>query len=247
MTTKAMKAFAGFEIKDADRGEVEAIIATLGVVDRDGDVIRKGAIPHGVPVAMSGWGHDAVFGSRPVGKGTIVIDGNRAIFKGRVFLNTAAGRETFEVLKEMGRDQEWSWGFHVAGDESPTEAERKQGARRALTKTAPFEVSPVIIGAGIGTGTVAVKQADGGGDDEVVDVGDSSEKPGNDQGGECDAHLTDTATVIDTKAAEDEAITKEAERLAAEAKAVADARIEAESATVASDFERITRNMKKYA
>lgn len=236
------KSFAGFEIKDADKGEVEAIIATLGVVDRDGDIIRKGAIPDGAKVSMSAWGHDAVFGNRPVGKGTVHIDGNRAIFKGRIFLNTAAGRETFEVLKEMGRDQEWSWGFHVKGSEVPTDEERKQGAFRILTKTDPFEVSPVIIGAGIGTRTVAVKsaepQADGAGDDPLVTIATDAVR----------AHLT--------KQAEDAA---EAKRVAeeAEAKAAADAdaaRVAAEDADRArlraaadEEFERFQRNMRKSA
>ena len=152
-----VKAFSGLTIKDAEKGEVEAIIATLEVVDRDGDILRKGSIPDGATVAMSGYGHDAVFGSRPVGKGKIHIEGNKAFFRGRVFLNTTDGRETFEVLKEMGRDQEWSWGFQVIGSEVPDEKEKKQGAWRVLTKTAPFEVSPVLMGAGIGTRTVGVK------------------------------------------------------------------------------------------
>jgi hypothetical protein len=239
MSTTAVKAFSGFEIKDADKGEVEAIIATLGVVDRDGDIIRKGAIPNGVSVTMSGWGHDAVFGSRPVGKGAVVIDGNRAIFKGRVFLNTAAGRETFEVLKEMGPTQEWSWGFHVMGDETPSEAERKQGARRVLTKTAPFEVSPVIIGAGIGTGTVAVKQADG----DVAEP-DRIDRRESVPDGEAAVIAGDPAAA---HIAEDETITKASERIAAEVKAREEAALAAESAAVATEFDRITRNMQKYA
>jgi hypothetical protein len=179
-----------------------------------------------------------VFGSRPVGKGTIYIDGNKAVFKGRVFLNTAAGRETFEVLKEL--PTEWSWGFHVVNDESPNEAERKAGARRILTKTAPFEVSPVIIGAGIGTGTVAVKQADGDGDvvEPVLEAAIEDAAPT----GRIEDLFIDIPAAA--KAAEDEAIKKEADRVAAETKAAAEA---AESAAVASEFERITRNMRKWA
>jgi hypothetical protein len=238
MTTKAVKAFAGFEIKNEERGEIEAIIATLGVVDRDGDILRKGSIPHGTAVAMSGWGHDAVFGSRPVGKGTIYIDGNKAVFKGRVFLNTAAGRETFEVLKEL--PTEWSWGFHVVNDESPNEAERKAGARRILTKTAPFEVSPVIIGAGIGTGTVAVKQADGDGDvvEPVLEAAIEDAAP--------TGRIEDL--FIDIDALNADAERKSAEEAEVKAAQEAEAtRLAAESAAVASEFDRITRNMRKWA
>jgi hypothetical protein len=148
-----------FEIKDANRGDVEAIIATLGVVDKDEDIIRPDAIKEGAKVAMSSYGHDAVFGDAPVGKGAIHIEGAKAVFKGRMFLATQRGRDTFEVLKEMGGDQEWSFGFRVMGSEVPSEAERKQGARRVLTKLDCFEVSPVIMGAGVGTRTVGVKGA----------------------------------------------------------------------------------------
>jgi hypothetical protein len=157
--TTEIKSFCAIEIKDAEKGEVEAIVCTLGVVDKDEDIVRPGAIPNGAKVSVSAYGHDAIYGNAPVGKGAILIDGNKAVFKGRLFLNTTRGRETFETLKEMGSDQEWSWGFRILGAEVPTEDERKQGARRAITKTNTFEVSPVIIGAGVGTRTLDVKGA----------------------------------------------------------------------------------------
>lgn len=151
------KTFAGVAVKDADKGEVQAVIATLDVVDRDGDIIRPSAIPTGSKVAMSSYGHDAFYGNPPVGKGTLSVEGKKLLFDGRTFLNTTGGRDTFETLKEMGADQEWSFGFRVLGYEVPSEEERKQGAVRILTKLDAFEVSPVLIGAGIGTRTLGVK------------------------------------------------------------------------------------------
>lgn len=159
-TTLEVKAFGAFEIKDAEKGIVEAIIATLGVVDKDEDIIRPDAVPDGAKVSMSSYGHDAVFGDAPVGKGKLQRDGTKLVFSGRVFLATQRGRETFETLKEMGPDQQWSFGFRILGAEVPSEEERKQGARRILTKLDAFEVSPVIVGAGVGTRTVGVKAAD---------------------------------------------------------------------------------------
>jgi phage head maturation protease len=155
-----LKSIVTFEVKDAEKGDVEAIIATLGVVDKDEDIIRKDAIPDGSKVSMSSYGHDAMFGDAPVGKGTIHVDGNKAVFTGRMFLATQRGRETFETLKEMGSDQQWSFGFRILGAEVPSEAEKRQGARRILTKLDAFEVSPVIVGAGVGTRTLAVKALD---------------------------------------------------------------------------------------
>ena len=156
-TTLEIKSFGAFEIKNAETGEIEAIIATLEVVDRDEDVIAVDAIADGSKVSMSSYGHDVVYGDTPVGKGQLHIEGKKAVFKGRMFLATQRGRETFEVLKEMGGDQQWSFGFRILGSEVPDEAWRKKGARRILTKLDAFEVSPVIVGAGVGTRTVAMK------------------------------------------------------------------------------------------
>lgn len=158
--TMIHKLLEGFEIKDAEKGIVEAIIATLGVVDKDEDVITETAIPSGSKVTMSSYGHEAVYGERPVGKGEIIIREDLAIFRGKMFLTTQGGRDTFEVLKEMGSDQQWSFGFRILGSEVPSDDWKKKGARRMLTKLDAFEVSPVIVGAGIGTRTLGVKAAE---------------------------------------------------------------------------------------
>lgn len=147
-------------VKDEEKGEVEAVFATLDVMDKDGDIIRKGAIANGAKVKMSAYGHDAVYGATPVGKGTVRTEDDKAIFKGRLFLSTPRGRETFEVLKEFGEDQEWSFGFRVLGREEPSEEERQKGVWRVITKMDVYEVSPVLRGAGVDTHTVAVKEAD---------------------------------------------------------------------------------------
>lgn len=151
------KCFTGVEIKDAEKGLIKAVIATIGVVDKDEDVITADAIREGAKVTMSCYGHDAVYGDLPAGRGTLSIDGNSVVFDGKAFLNTTRGRDSFEVLKEMGADQEWSFGFRILGAEVPDEEWKKKGARRMLTKLDAFEVSPVIRGAGVNTRTLAVK------------------------------------------------------------------------------------------
>jgi phage head maturation protease len=171
--TVELKRVTTLEIKNAERGEVESHIATLGVVDNDRDIIRHTAVPDGTPVVMSSIAHDTITqGNRPVGKGTLSVDGNVLVFKGRVFLNTLAGRETFEVLKEMGSLMQWSFGFRVLEEARPTEAERLQGAHRVLVKLAAFEVSPCIVAAGIGTRTVAVKDSEGAAQTELRAIAD---------------------------------------------------------------------------
>lgn len=155
-----IKQLIDLEVKDAEKGEVEAVVATFDVVDGDGDVVRPDAIPEGSSVKVSSYGHDVVLDRRaPVGKGTVTRRGSQAIFKGRMFLTTERGRETFDVLREMGSDQEWSFGYRVLGAEVPDEELQEKGALRILTKLDAFEVSPVLRGAGVDTYTVAVKSA----------------------------------------------------------------------------------------
>jgi prohead serine protease len=151
------KTLPGVVMKSADTGDVEAVIATLDVVDHDGDVIAGGAIREGAKVKLSTYGHDAVWGGMPVGKGSLQTSGNRVVFRGRYFLETQRGVETFRTIRAMGPDQPWSFAFRVVKAEDPGDEWRAKGARRRLTKLDAFEVSPVIIGAGVGTGTESMK------------------------------------------------------------------------------------------
>jgi phage head maturation protease len=155
--TVHLKAFAGFEVKDEAKGEVEAIVATLGVLDHDHEVITHDAVDGRAKVKLSAYGHGAMYGDMPVGKGTIESVGDHLRFRGKFFLSTTRGAEAFATVKEFGADQEWSFGFRVLKWEEPDEAWRQRGAFRILTKLDPFEVSPVILGAGVGTRTVSAK------------------------------------------------------------------------------------------
>lgn len=151
------KGVGTLEIKDAEKGEVTAVVATLGVVDKDREVILPGAIKDGARVKLSLYGHGAVFGDAPVGKGTLSMNGDRVLFNGQFFMTTSRGNEAFRTIKELGPDQEWSIGYRVVKWSEPNDEWRAKGAMRILEKLDVFEVSPVIIGAGEDTGTVAVK------------------------------------------------------------------------------------------
>jgi hypothetical protein len=163
MSELELKQFGSLEIKDASLGEVEAIVATLGVVDNDGDVILPGAVPvNGATVKLSGYAHDVVLdGAAPVGIGTVVEENGRLLFKGRFFMSTERGREAFHTTKELGADGEWSFGFPNGSVKTAklTDDWRTKGARRIIATMHPIEASPVFQGAGIGTGTLAVKEA----------------------------------------------------------------------------------------
>ena len=134
-------------------GTVRAKFATLGVPDKDGDVFLPGAIPTDVRVPISTWNHGSTLGpALPIGVGTVTVDGNDAILTGRLFLSTQAGKEAYETLKLLGDLAQWSFGFTVL-ESHPGQ----QDVRRLITKVAIHEVSPVMVGAGVGTQTLAIK------------------------------------------------------------------------------------------
>lgn len=145
------------EIKDADKGEVEAVFATFDVKDKDGDITLPGAFEEGAEVLISAYGHSSWGGQLPVGKGVIKTTAKDARLVGKFFLNTTAGREHFAVIKELGAQQEWSYGFDVKGTGEVTPEMEQNGVWRVLTALKVHEVSPVLLGAGIDTRTVATK------------------------------------------------------------------------------------------
>jgi hypothetical protein len=162
MSDLEMKSFGPFEIKSEDKGEVVAVVATLGVVDKDGDVIMPGAFGAGAKVKLSGYGHDVITeGKAPVGKGVITEEGDRAVFRGQFFMSTSRGREAFHTTKELGAEGEWSFGFPKSVKTGEMSDEWKaKGAKRIIKGLQAIEASPVFVGAGWGTGTVSAKSAE---------------------------------------------------------------------------------------
>lgn len=147
------KALSGLKITDAAEGKITAVFATLNVKDSDGDVTLPGAFTK-EEVRISAYNHQSWKGALPVGKGKISEDGDEVVLEGEFFLDTTAGKDTFEVVKQMGDLQEWSYGYDVLDSERGS----KDGERVNFLKSMKVhEVSPVILGAGVDTRTLAVK------------------------------------------------------------------------------------------
>jgi hypothetical protein len=72
---------------------------------------------------------------------------------------TQAGRETFEVVRDLGELGQWSYGYdQISADYG--EAPDGSGKRvQFLRKLKVHEVSPVLVGAGIHTMTTDAKDA----------------------------------------------------------------------------------------
>lgn len=148
------KTLRDLEIKNEDRGEVAAVFSTFNVIDHDGDVTVPGAFTDGQKVRISAYNHGSWGSALPVGKGTIRSTDREAILDGRFFMDTTSGRETFQVVKELDDLGEWSYGFDIV-DSEPGDFDGQRV--RYLRRLDVHEVSPVLLGAGIGTRTLAAK------------------------------------------------------------------------------------------
>ena len=154
------KSFKRAQIKQLeDTGEGRAVFATLNVKDKDGDITEPGAFGNQSVLVLPT--HN--WGSVPLGKGMTREEGDQAIVDFKLNLETQAGRDWHAALKfdlEQGEEPvtEWSYGFSIVDSEQ----EVRDGEQvRILKRLDVHEVSPVVIGAGEGTGTVAVKQGEG--------------------------------------------------------------------------------------
>lgn len=151
MDSKYLK---GVHVKDAVKGTVSAVFSTFNVIDSDGDVTMSDAFTDGAEVAISAYGHTSWGGALPAGKGVIRTTKSEAILDGQFFMDTTHGKDTFAVVKAMGARQQWSYGFDIL-DAAPGTMDGKDV--QYLYKLDVHEVSPVLVGAGVNTRTIAAK------------------------------------------------------------------------------------------
>jgi len=150
------------ELKEDKEGAFIARIATLDVIDKDGDVTISKAFPN-KKVLVSAYQHGSWQGALPVGKAEFREEDSSILGLGELNLKTIAGREHYETLKFAPELIEWSYGFKVLQQGSDKEiddwSKDHDGARpaRILKKVDPFEISPVLLGAGVDTATLAIK------------------------------------------------------------------------------------------
>lgn len=149
------KSFAPTDLQMSESGEVKVAFSRFNVIDKDNDVTFPGALPVGKSVPMSAFNHSSWDGALPVGKGVISESGDLGILDGRFFMDTDQGRNAYNTVKAMADLQEWSYGYLVLPPSGPELFEGKRV--QALRKLDVFEVSPVLIGAGVGTSTLAIK------------------------------------------------------------------------------------------
>lgn len=151
-----LKLHAG-SVKTLDvKGEGQAIIAQLDTIDLDGDVTLAGAF--GEQTSPMVPAHD--WNQAPIGKARIHEENQYAIADFQMNLATSLGKDWYESLKfDMAHPppkQEYSYGY-TAKEYNFGE---KDGQRvRFLKSVQVHEVSPVLLGAGIGTRTLGLKDS----------------------------------------------------------------------------------------
>lgn len=166
------KQFKEFKLSTTDEveGKVEAVFSVFNEVDSDGDVVLPNSIKSGYGekgVAMV-WAHDW---KDVVGRGEIVDDGNKAIFKGQFIMDTERGRDAFNTVKAMGDLQQWSFGYEVDDYEvGMFQKDTQEIEVRYLKNVKVWEVSPVLVGANQNTSTLSVKSDEEARDDCVKDT-----------------------------------------------------------------------------
>ena len=151
--------------KDAGKGMVEAVFATLNVVDKDGDVTLPGFFGKQEVIMLPSHDWDSV----PLGKGTIEEVGDKAVATIKMNLAIPTAKDWYEALKfdvdpANGTPlTEWSYGFRVlpGARTSDERAGQQVSILGPLDDGSPGvkvdEVSPVVVGAGEDTVTLSVK------------------------------------------------------------------------------------------
>lgn len=144
-------------------GTASFVIATLEVVDSDGDVTMRGFFGRQHVSVLPA--HD--WGSVPLGKGVVHEDGKEAVAEVKFNLDIEAARDWHSAivfdLEHPPSLQEYSYGFTILdGGSSPgTWGGEKVRVLHPLANGRPgvkvHEVSPVLVGAGVGTRTLAAK------------------------------------------------------------------------------------------
>lgn len=145
------------QLDSAKEGQGRAIFSSFNVIDHDGDVTLPGAFKSGQPVRLAQWGHN--WSGPTIGTGIIAADTTKAWADIEFNLKMAAGRETYESVKfdaEHHQLQEWSYGYDIV-DAEMGQFDGKDA--RMLKALDVIEVSPVMLGAGIGTATDFIKSA----------------------------------------------------------------------------------------
>lgn len=150
------KNFGSVTIKNETLGEVEALISTFNVVDKDKDVVLPGSFTDNTPVVISSYNHTSWDGALPVGKGVVSETEKGAVLSGSFFMDTTHGRDAFLTVKGLADSGLGEWSYSLE-NVSAKMGEWDGESVRIIDKIGLREVSPVLAGASVGTQTLSTK------------------------------------------------------------------------------------------
>lgn len=164
MEKKLIDRSADFKLT-GDAGQFQATFSLFNNKDLDNDVTLPGAFQEGEQVRLAQYGHN--WNAPPIGRGVIHSDDVKAWIDGEFFLNTQAGKDTYESIKALSDLQQWSYGFSV---KDSIHGEFNGDQVRFLKSLEVFEVSPVMLGAQPLTATEFIKEAKAGARNAAADM-----------------------------------------------------------------------------
>ena len=157
---KVKSALADVQVKSGGPlGQARATFSRFNVIDRDGDWTLPGAFQDGIQIPVSAYGHESWKGALPVGKATIHSDREKAWADVQFLMTTQAGRDTFEVVRDLGELGEWSYGWEPVSVSRGKAPDGSGETVQFLERVKIFEISPVLRGSGIRTTTEETKDA----------------------------------------------------------------------------------------
>lgn len=145
-----------------EAGTGRARIAQLSAIDSDGDTYERGAFSW--KEGGGQWVHILPAHDRramPLGKAWIFEEDDWALADLFLNMQTAAGKDWHSTLKfDLAKGKpvvEWSYGYEVVDADFQMRGDRRA---QVLKRLDVDEISPVIRGAGLGTGTISIKSAE---------------------------------------------------------------------------------------
>lgn len=152
-----MKVKHGMQTKEfGENGTAIISLATLSAIDDDGDTYMPGAFGEqwAAIIPSHEWRH------LPLGKGRVFEEGDEALADLKFNLDVQAGRDWHSALKfdfdsANGESvQQYSYGYDVVDSQKTVRGGENV---RVINKTKVYEISPVLVGAGVNARTLAVK------------------------------------------------------------------------------------------
>ena len=134
-------------------GAISMDVATLDVVDRDWEIIASGSVGR-QDVMISPFQHGLGRGQLPIGRGVLYEAEGKLKFDGQLNMELQTARDTWASLEPVADLVEVSFGF-LSLKRDWVEQDSITALRHLELKAK--EVSPVIVGAGIGTGITGIK------------------------------------------------------------------------------------------